>query len=106
MATPDAWKAAFQGHARSRHAFLPFHAAHPEVYLYLFSLVRQLWNKGFRHCGIRTVWEHMRWHFQVEQGQGEDFKLNDRYVSRYVRLLIAENPEFDGMFELRALRRP
>jgi len=84
--------------------FEDYHARHPEVYVYLVALVFQLVNKGFQHYGIRTLWEHMRWHFTVEKDMGEDFKLNDHYTSRYVRKLVAEHPEFDGMFELRTLR--
>lgn len=46
----------------------------------------------------------MRWHFEVEKDMYGEFKLNDHYTSRYVRKLIAEFPQFDGMFELRVLR--
>ncbi len=35
---------------------------------------------------------------------GEDFKINDHYLSRYARKLMEEHPELDGLFELRELK--
>ena len=33
-----------------------------------------------------------------------DYKLNDHYRSRYVRLIIEKHPELEGFFELRELK--
>jgi hypothetical protein len=84
--------------------FNEYDHCHPEVYKYLVSLCFELKSKRFRRYGIRSLWERVRWHFQVEKEMGEDFKLNDHFHSRYVRKIIAEYPEFDGFFELRKLR--
>lgn len=85
-------------------AFRAFDAAHPEVYRYLLGLAADLSARGFRHYGIGAMWERMRWHFQVERDEDEEFKLNNNYRSRYVRKIIAEHPEFEQFFETRVLR--
>jgi hypothetical protein len=84
--------------------FEEFDARNPEVYAYLVSQCRSLRAAGWRHFGIRCLWERMRWHFQVERQMGEEYKLNDQFTSRYVRKLVKEHPEFEGLFELREIR--
>lgn len=84
--------------------FEDFHGRHPEVYAYLVALCFELQRRGFRHYGVRSLWERARWHFQVEKDLGEEFKLNDHYHSRYARLIMSKHPELNGFFELRELR--
>ena len=84
--------------------FEVFHKDHPEVYSYLLGLCLELRGKGFKRYGIRSLWERVRWHFQVEKNLGADFKLNDHFHSRYARRIVEQHPELDGFFELRELR--
>jgi hypothetical protein len=84
--------------------FEAFHKGHPEVYSYLLGLCFELRGKGFERYGIRSLWERVRWHFQVEKDLGADFKLNDHFHSRYARRIVENHPELDGFFELRELR--
>ncbi len=84
--------------------FAEFHAQHPEVYAHLRSLALDLRRRGWRHYGIRSLWELTRWHFQIEREMGEDFKMNDHFHSRYARLLMDSEPELAGFFELRELK--
>jgi hypothetical protein len=86
--------------------FEAFHKAHPEVYAYLLALCFELRGKGREHYGIKSLWERVRWHFQVEKQLGEEFKLNNNFHSRYVRLILRDYPELDGFFELRVLKAP
>jgi hypothetical protein len=84
--------------------FEEFHETHPEVYAYLLALCLELRGKGFKRYGIRSLWERVRWHFQVEKELGADFKLNDHFHSRYARKIVQNHPELHGFFELRELR--
>ena len=84
--------------------FAEFHSTNPEVYEYIQLLVSEIISRGFKHYAIRPIWERMRWHFQIERGMGDDFKLNDHYHSRYVRMLVEDHPELQGFFELRRLK--
>ncbi len=84
--------------------FEAFHASHPEVAAYLVALAFEVRRRGFRHYGMRALYERTRWHFQIEREMGDEFKLNDHYHSRYARLLMKEHPDLDGFFELRQLK--
>jgi hypothetical protein len=82
--------------------FEAYDKAHPEVYVELVAAARRLRQKGRRRFGVKTIWERMRWTLEVEADG--DYKFNNNYTSRYVRKMLAEYPEFEGMFELRRLR--
>ena len=105
-AAPEAEEAAGpEAASRSiQQAFLNFDEAHPEVYEYLMRLTGEVRSRGFSHYGIGALWERMRWHFQIERVEGEEFKLNNNFRSRYVRKIIKEHPELADFFELRVLR--
>lgn len=49
----------------------------------------------------RTIFEVVRWHYTVNERRDGGFKLNNNYFPEYARLLISEDPNFDGFFELR-----
>lgn len=84
--------------------FEAFHQKHPEVYKTLVRLAFELKARGFRRYGLKSLFERVRWHFQVDLDLGEDWKINNNYSSRYARKLMAEFPELDGFFELRELK--
>jgi hypothetical protein len=106
-AAPEAEEAPGEPEAASRsiqQAFLNFDEAHPEVYEYLMRLTGEVRDRGFKHYGVKALWERLRWHFQIEKGMGEDFKLNNNFSSRYARKMMKEHPELADFFELRVLR--
>jgi glycine/D-amino acid oxidase-like deaminating enzyme len=92
------------GRGSIQQAFLDFDEAHPEVYEYLMQLTREVQQRGFRHYGIGAMWERMRWHFQIEKGMDEEFKLNNNFRSRYARKIMKAHPDLEDFFELRILR--
>lgn len=93
----DAAAAAFYAAAAA------FYAANPIVYTTLRRLARQALHKGQPKCGIRMLWEVMRWEFMLAttDPSGADFKLNDHYTSWYARQLMANEPDLAGFFEIR-----
>lgn len=85
--------------------FKLFHAEHPEVLQELVRLARIAQAAGRKKCGVRMLWETMRWSFYIKRtAAGGEYTFNDHFTSRYVRLIEAEYPEFQGFFERRALR--
>lgn len=85
--------------------FDTFHRLHPEVFTMLVKLARQVKAAGMPKCGISLLWERLRWYWTFERRGEEEFKLNNVYRSRYVRLMIETYPdEFTGFFELRKLK--
>jgi hypothetical protein len=86
--------------------FAEFHAANPDVYAELVTIVRRAKALGHKRLGIRMVWEVMRWDRLINPRPNtpDDFKLNDHFHSRYARLLMEREPDLAGVFELRELR--
>ena len=85
--------------------FAAFHAAHPEVYDHLVDMARNLYRNGWMRFGIAMLWENLRYTTMLGAGPGEEpYRLNNSYRSRYARLIMATEPDLDGVFELRELR--
>lgn len=83
-------------------AFLDFHQAHPEVLQQLVRLARKARDqKGQRKIGIRMLWEVLRWE---RLGLEDPIRLNDRWHSRYVRLICSTEPDLKSMFTTRSLK--
>jgi hypothetical protein len=57
--------------------------------------------------GARCVWEHLRWMTEIDTTNtyGENFKLNDHFVSRYARKLADFDQRFLSAFEFRKQRQ-
>lgn len=83
--------------------FEAFHKLNPQVYAALRSLALQMVGNGVRQYGIKGLFEILRWDFAM-QTKGEPFRLSNDFSSRYARLLMKQNPQLNGFFELRVLR--
>lgn len=88
--------------------FVAYHAEHPDVYVKLRELGRDLIERGYKRLGIGMLWETLRYFTMLGADVPDEdrFRLNDHYRSRYARLLMEQEPEFVGVFELRELRSP
>lgn len=85
--------------------FQEFHKNNPVVYGTLVGLVRKAVDSGKNRIGIKMLWEVLRWELWIKTNGTElDFKLNNNYTSRYARLIMKNEPELKGIFELRGLR--
>ena len=80
--------------------FEAFHKSNPHVYNELCNLARQLKARGRERYGIKSLFEALRWH-KAMQTSDEEFKLNNNFTAFYARLLMAQEPELDGFFEVR-----
>ena len=83
-------------------AFAAFHAENPHVYAELKMLALRARRRGASRIGIGMLFEVLRWR-RTLRTEGEDFKLNNNYRSRYARMLNHE-PDLAGCFETRELR--
>ena len=85
--------------------FREFDHDHPEVYRELTRLAREWRSAGHRKLGIKTLIERMRWEWHMSGVQDRDgYKLNNNYAPHYARKIMLQNPELDGLFEVRELR--
>lgn len=83
--------------------FKEFHAKNPQVYVSLVRLARQLKDRGHRKIGIKMLFEVVRWQTMLRT-EGDPFKLNNNYHSRYARKIMDQEPDLEGFFELRELK--
>lgn len=87
--------------ATTAQRFEEFHQANPEVYATLARLAREwVGEHGARKCGIRMLWEVARWEL-IRSTRNADYKLNDHYTGYYARLLMHNDPELRGVFDVR-----
>ena len=86
-------------------AFMAFHAKNPQVYRELVALARRLRKRGVTVMGISMLYEVLRYRRAVRSA-GDAFKLNNNYRSYYARLLMLDEPDLAGAFELRELHEP
>ena len=86
--------------------FMRFHRENPQVYVELRTLARALAAGGHRHLGISMLWETLRYNaaLRLTPPEFDSFKLNNDFRSRYVRLLISQEPDLADLFEVRELR--
>ena len=84
-------------------AFLTFHYNNPQVYDLFKKFAYEARDAGFRHIGAKAIAERIRWQTMLET-HGGGWKVNNNYVSRYVRMLLDECPFFRGFFETRGLK--
>ena len=84
-------------------AFWDFHAKNPRVYSELVRLARQAKDAGRSKVGIGMLFEVVRWHIFLETTD-PDYKLNNNHRSRYARLIMDQEQDLDGIFELRELK--
>lgn len=82
--------------------FEEFHENNPHVYLTLVRLAKEAKAKG-KHPGIKMLFEVARWELYMST-VGDEFKLNNNYHSRYARLMMENESDLVGMFELRVLK--
>lgn len=85
-------------------AFWAFHEKNPRVYAALLRFAREALAAGKHHLGIGALYERARWELWMATSGDEEFKLNNNYRSRYARLLMHQELELRGAFELRELR--
>lgn len=83
--------------------FEAFHAENPRVYQTLVRLAREARAAGKERIGIAMLYEVTRWQLSL-QTTDEEFKINNSYRSRYARLIMATEPDLQGVFETREIR--
>ena len=84
--------------------FEQFDSDNPIVFQSLVNLAYEVKNAGFKRFSIQSLYERLRWYFNLELKSSEPFKINENFKPFYVRKMITTNPDLKGLFELRKLR--
>ena len=72
-----------------------------KVYQEVVRRARVIRERGFRHFGIRCIWEVIRYDYAVQLGPDHGFRLNDHYHAFIAREVMRNNTDLEGFFELR-----
>lgn len=83
--------------------FHAYDSAHPQVFEMFKRFAYEARAAGMERFGGKAIWERLRWFCAIEKG-GETPRLNNNYVSRYVRKLCEECPDLASLFETRELK--
>jgi hypothetical protein len=85
--------------------FWHFHKINFFVYDALVTEGRKLLARGHTRLGIGMLYERLRWQVFMETVDDDyDFKLPNNYRSHYARLIMKQEPDFAGVFQLAELR--
>ena len=82
--------------------FERFHAENPEIFKSFAKLALEVKARGKR-VGSKLIMERLRWDY-IMTTDGDEFKINNNYSSRYARLAMETYPELEGFFQTRELR--
>ena len=85
--------------------FFIFHAKHPEVYAALSRFAHQWRDRkgpGAR-LGVKMVIERVRWELALGDRDASP-RLSNNHSAFYSRLLMAQEPDLEGMFVLKKQR--
>ena len=80
--------------------FHSFHRANPQVYEALRELSLHLAATGRQRFGMKALFEFLRFSYAL-QTRGESYKINNSYAPFYARLLMRNEPQLAGFFNLR-----
>ena len=82
--------------------FESFHDLNPWILTALIRLADDLVEQGASRIGVKMLVEVLRWS-HARQTQGDAFKINNTYASRYARLIVSARPDLAPMIEQRVL---
>ena len=74
----------------------------PKVVGFFLKFAREARDAGMRRYGTKAIAERVRWYVIVEK-KGDDYKINNTYMSRVARYLVKLDPSLSGLFEFRKL---
>lgn len=80
--------------------FVNFHKSNPHIYRVFKVYAEAARLRGVKRIGAKAIFETIRYETSLETINSA-FKVNNSFVSCYVRLLILEEPSFKDLFETR-----
>lgn len=83
--------------------FEAFERANPWVLTSLIRLADSYRRRGARRIGIKHLIEVLRWEFH-KATEGDEFKLNNSFTSRYARAIRQARPDIGELIETRELK--
>jgi hypothetical protein len=82
--------------------FRAFHAKNPHIYVELVKLARQAKDAGWTKAGIGMLYEVVRWNVLIGSTDRR-FKMTNNHRAYYSRLMMAQEEDLAGFFDMREL---
>ena len=83
--------------------FAEFNENNPHVEQMILDIAGEMKARGFRHFGMKMIFERIRWLTALET-VGEPWKINNDFTALYARKIMTEHKSFDGFFRTRKSR--
>ena len=93
--------------SRLEREFLKFNRENPEVYDLIVKFTREwLSQTSKRKLGIARVYERIRWEVDLTtfRGKQQTFKLPNNHRAFYARLIMHQEPDLSGVFNVKRQR--
>lgn len=84
-------------------AFWEFHENNPKIFPLFVEKTFSLIRSGRKFYGAKAIFEVIRFQVNIET-IGSEFKINNNFISGYVRLFEATYPDRKGFFKKRYSR--
>lgn len=98
-----ATRPAFLPHGKLEDEFWQFHHRNPAVYALLVKLAREWKRNTGNKLGIKALFERARWESGIRTDSRE-YNLNNNHTAFYARLIMSQERDLDGLFNLREQR--
>ena len=99
LVTPD-----YAPEATIQERYEAWRDANPWVIPAIARLLDEWSDNGGRKVGVKSAAEVIRWRYQAVTRDAAGFKINNSYVSRVARDVIARFPHLASVIETRELR--
>lgn len=77
--------------------------ANPQVLTAFIHFADQARLRGRTRIGGKAIAERLRWEAPIST-RGDDFKINNSFISRLARAAVTKRPDLIELFEFRELR--
>lgn len=81
-----------------------WHKENPHVYDLFDRFTREAIKRGHQRLSAWLIINRVRWETAIVT-TGGDFKISNDYIAYYSREFMKLNPEYDGFFVIKAMKR-
>jgi hypothetical protein len=94
------WSVPFPGVPEETYKkFLKYHHERPDVWVAFEAVTLKLIKRGIKRYGAKAIAEVVRYHETLNRG--EEFDVNNNYLSYYARAFVRKYPGAKDFFEFR-----
>ena len=84
-------------------AFRSYHQDNPHICAGIVSLGLMAKRRGRSRWGVMAIMNVLRWKLEVEaRDSSSPWKINNNYAPYYARLVMSQEPELQGFFNVRS----